>query len=240
MANKPKSPSQGRKKSPLISKTNEVVQSFSENGAPEFVKNPVLYTQVRGNFSLVQTSLMIAVVSQLQDRINERIGTGNLQGSLFRPEDFTGNLLQFEIPLKDLGISPKKYGELESAKERLAVIILLVLGSFGFFCGLGIYAVKNKFALPAVLFFIAFVLMLCMGYLSSKDSMSPLFNWIDEIVNCLGQGSLLVGTLLMNKNELNTAIYGGGDIYTDWLKNNGGVQDYDALKKSLKEVAYNN
>lgn len=119
MANKPKSPSQGRKKSPLISKTNEVVQSFSENGAPEFVKNPVLYTQVRGNFSLVQTSLMIAVVSQLQDRINERIGTGNLQGSLFRPEDFTGNLLQFEIPLKDLGISPKKYGELEAAKEGL-------------------------------------------------------------------------------------------------------------------------
>jgi len=118
MATKEKS-SASKKKSPLVSKTNEVVQSFSENGAPEFVKNPVLYTQVRGNFSLVQTSLMIAVVSQLQDRINERIGTGNLQGSLFRPEDFTGNLLQFEIPLKDLGISPKKYGELEAAKEGL-------------------------------------------------------------------------------------------------------------------------
>lgn len=108
-----------KKKNTLVSKTNEVVQSFSENGAPEFVKNPVLYTQVRGNFSLVQTSLMIAVVAQLQDRINERIGSGNLQGSLFKPEDFTGNLLQFEIPLKDLGISPKKYGELEAAKEGL-------------------------------------------------------------------------------------------------------------------------
>ncbi len=118
MATKEKS-SASKKKSPLVSKNNEVVQSFSENGAPEFVKNPVLYTQVRGNFSLVQTSLMIAVVSQLQDRINERIGSGNLQGSLFRPEDFTGNLLQFEIPLKDLGISPKKYGELEAAKEGL-------------------------------------------------------------------------------------------------------------------------
>lgn len=111
--------STAKKKSTFVSKTNEVLQSFSENGAPEFVKNPVLYTQVRGNFSLVQTSLMIAVVAQLQDRINERIGSGNLQGSLFNPEDFTGNLLQFEIPLKDLGISPKKYGELEAAKEGL-------------------------------------------------------------------------------------------------------------------------
>ncbi len=108
-----------KKKNPLVSRTNEVVQSFSENGAPEFVKNPVLYTQVRGNFSLTQTNLMIAIVTQLQDRINEQIGTGNLQGSLFRPEDFTGNLLQLEIPLKDLGISPKKYGELEAAKEGL-------------------------------------------------------------------------------------------------------------------------
>lgn len=118
MPTKEKSTS-SKKKSPLVSKNNEVVQSFSENGAPEFVKNPVLYTQVRGNFSLVQTSLMIAIVSQLQDRINEQIGTGNLQGSLFKPEDFTGNLLQFEIPLKDLGISPKKYGELEAAKDGL-------------------------------------------------------------------------------------------------------------------------
>lgn len=108
-----------KKNNPLVSKNNEVVQSFSENGAPEFVKNPVLYTQVRGNFSLVQTSLMIAIVSQLQDRIIDRIGSGNLQGSLFKPEDFSGNLLQFEIPLKDLGISPKKYGELEAAKEGL-------------------------------------------------------------------------------------------------------------------------
>lgn len=108
-----------KKPSGLVSKTNELVASFQEQAAPEFVKNPVLYTQIRGNFSLVQTGLMVAVVAQLQDKINDKIGTGNIQGSLFRPEDFNGNLLHFEIPLKDLGISPKKYAELEQAKDAL-------------------------------------------------------------------------------------------------------------------------
>ena len=102
----------------IVSTTNELVQRFSGNRDLDFILNPVSYTQIRGNFSLVQTNLMIAIIAQLQDRIREQLSMG--EGTfLFKPEDLTGNLLNFEIPLKELGISPKKYGELEQACEAL-------------------------------------------------------------------------------------------------------------------------
>ena len=60
-----------KKKGPaIVSKTNELVQSFSQNNDIDFIMNPITYTQIRGNFSLVQTNLMIAIIGQLQERIN--------------------------------------------------------------------------------------------------------------------------------------------------------------------------
>lgn len=107
------------KKSPsIISKTNELVQYLSQGNDLDFIMNPISYTQIRGNFSLVQTNLMIAIIAQLQDRIREQLNIGG-QATLFKPEDLSGNLLNFDIPLKELGISPKKYGELEAACEAL-------------------------------------------------------------------------------------------------------------------------
>lgn len=102
----------------IVSTGNELVQQFSGGRGMDFILNPVSYTQIRGNFSLVQTNLMIAIIAQLQDRIREQLSLGE-SSFLFKPEDLTGNLLHFEIPLKELGISPKKYGELEQACEAL-------------------------------------------------------------------------------------------------------------------------
>ena len=108
-----------KKKGPaIVSTTNELVQKISNNRDLDFILNPVSYTQIRGNFSLVQTNLMIAIIAQLQDRIREQLSLGE-STFLFKPEDLSGNLLNFEIPLKELGISPKKYGELEQACEAL-------------------------------------------------------------------------------------------------------------------------
>ena len=108
-----------KKKGPAIVSTgNELVQTFSGNKDKDLILNPVSYTQIRGNFSLVQTNLMIAIIAQLQDRIREQLSMG--EGTfLFKPEDLSGNLLHFEIPLRELGISPKKYGELEAACDAL-------------------------------------------------------------------------------------------------------------------------
>lgn len=104
-----------KKKNSIVSNNNELVRSLSEL---DTMLNPITYTQLRGNFSLVQQQLLLSVVSQLQDRIREHI-TLREQNSLFSADDFAGNLLTFEVPLKDLDISPKKYGELEQACEQL-------------------------------------------------------------------------------------------------------------------------
>ena len=52
-----------------------------------------------------------------------------------------------------------------------------------------------------ILFIISFVCSLCMGYLSSQDFAQASMNWIAEGVNIIGQGSLLVGVLLLNKKQ---------------------------------------
>ena len=102
----------------MVSQSNELVKTIANNRDLDFILNPVSYTQIRGNFSLVQTNLMIAIIAQLQDRIREQLSMGE-STFLFKPEDLSGNLLNFEIPLRELGISPKKYGELEAACEAL-------------------------------------------------------------------------------------------------------------------------
>ncbi len=108
-----------KKKGPaIVSSKNELVQTIANNRDLDFILNPVSYTQIRGNFSLVQTNLMIAIIAQLQNRIREQLSVGE-SSFLFKPEDLSGNLLNFEIPLRDLGISPKKYDELEVACNTL-------------------------------------------------------------------------------------------------------------------------
>ena len=49
---------------------------------------------------------------------------------------------------------------------------------------------------------VSFVCSLGMGYLSSKDFAEAAMNWIAEGVNVVGQGALLVSTILLHKNGL--------------------------------------
>lgn len=52
------------------------------------------------------------------------------------------------------------------------------------------------------LFALSFVCSLAMGYLSSRDFTQASMNWIAECVNIVGQGALLVGTMLAHKHGL--------------------------------------
>ena len=65
--------------------------------------------------------------------------------------------------------------------------------------GLSVLAAKMKKPLASVLFVIAIVLMLSMGYLSSKDFTAAYMNWAAEIVNIFGQGTLLSAVLVLHK-----------------------------------------
>lgn len=92
----------------------------------EYIKNPVLFTQVSGNFTLMQLKIIESIIYQLQDHINNRLSRSSL-GPLFEnlpeseqiPVAKSGNLLTFQIPLASLGIPRQKYGELDSACEAL-------------------------------------------------------------------------------------------------------------------------
>ena len=65
-----------------------------------------------------------------------------------------------------------------------------------------ILAAKLKKPWIIVIFAVSFICSLGMGYLSSQDFAEAAMNWIAEGVNVLGQGTLLVGTLLLHKSGL--------------------------------------
>ena len=68
-----------RKGPAIVSSTNELVKTFSYKSEADFILNPISYTQIRGNFSLAQTSLMVAIIGQLQDRIKEQVSMSVLK-----------------------------------------------------------------------------------------------------------------------------------------------------------------
>ena len=51
-----------------VSTDNELMLELNE-----YVKNPILFTQVGGNFSLMQLKIMESIIYQLQDHINYRL-----------------------------------------------------------------------------------------------------------------------------------------------------------------------
>ena len=84
-------------------------------------------------------------------------------------------------------------------------VALMVLGLLGICLGLFLVAKRMHQPLSMVLFVLAFIFMLAMGYLSSRDSSSAVMNWIDELVNTAGQLCLLFGVVRLNKAGLGKA-----------------------------------
>ena len=68
--------------------------------------------------------------------------------------------------------------------------------------GLCILSAKMKKAWIIALFVLSFVCSLGMGYLSSQDFAQASMNWIAEGVNVVGQGTLLLGVVLLHKAGL--------------------------------------
>lgn len=81
-------------------------------------------------------------------------------------------------------------------------VSMMCLG-IGVLCaGLSVIAAKLKKKGLIPVFVLAFIGMLGMGYLSSKDFADPKMNWIAEAVNVFGQGMLLWGAAGLKKAGL--------------------------------------
>lgn len=81
----------------------------------DFIKNPLVYSQIRGDFTKNQAKIMNAIVTQVQDRI-----VNYFQGGKFFTEAEEKNSeVSFKIPLVDLGIDPRQYNALPTTIASL-------------------------------------------------------------------------------------------------------------------------
>ena len=104
-----------------------------------------------------------------------------------------GEHKEYGILLPLLFVAPSEY------KGTMIFVVLMVLGVLimdGCLVRMSIH-LKSKTA--TILLIVSFVFVLGMGYLSSKDDLS---DWIKEIVNTIGQTTLLISVILMNKKGL--------------------------------------
>ena len=79
---------------------------------------------------------------------------------------------------------------------------LMVTGLACMDVGLSYVAVKMKKPAAVACFAVTFVCCMGMGYLSSQDFAQASMNWIAEAVNVVGQGALLLGTVMLHKAGL--------------------------------------
>ena len=81
-------------------------------------------------------------------------------------------------------------------------IMLMVLG-LGCLCTcLSILAARMKKKGVIVLFVLAFLCYMGMGYMSSQDSTLAWVNWVEQGINCVGQGLLMLGVIVLHKAGL--------------------------------------
>jgi len=107
-----------------------------------------------------------------------------------------GTLCQKRKNHSVLAVAPPVFG------GSMIFIMMMVIG-LGTICTcLSIIAVKMKKKGAAALFILAFVASMGMGYMSSHDSTSAIVNWIEQGINCLGQGALMVGVIILHRAGL--------------------------------------
>lgn len=84
----------------------------------------------------------------------------------------------------------------------MVFIMMMVLGLGAICTVLSVLAVRLKKTSAVLLFVLSFLCSMSMGYLSSRDSTLAIVNWIEQGINCVGQGLLLGGVVLLHKSGL--------------------------------------
>ena len=95
-----------------------------------------------------------------------------------------------------LAVAPPIFG------GTLVFILVMVLGLAGICTVLSIVAVKMKKKHAVIFFILSFVCSMGMGYMASHDSTSAIVNWIEQGINCVGQGMMFAGAWTLHKGGL--------------------------------------
>lgn len=81
-------------------------------------------------------------------------------------------------------------------------IMMMVLG-LGAICScLSILAVKMKKKGAMILFILAFLCSMGMGAMSGQDATQAWVNWVEQGINCVGQGLLMLGVITLDNAGL--------------------------------------
>lgn len=81
-------------------------------------------------------------------------------------------------------------------------IIMMVLGLGSICTVLSVLAVKMKKKGAMVLFVLSFLCSMGMGAMSSQDASLAWVNWAEQSINCVGQGLLMWGVIILDRAGL--------------------------------------
>jgi hypothetical protein len=81
-------------------------------------------------------------------------------------------------------------------------ILMMVLGLGSICTVLSILAAKLKKKGAIVLFVLAFLCSMGMGAMAGQDSTQAWVNWTEQSINCISQGLLLWGVVILHRNGL--------------------------------------
>ncbi len=86
--------------------------------------------------------------------------------------------------------------------SSMPFIMMMVVGLGGLCAGLSVVAAKMKKGWVMILFIASFLCAMGMGFMSSQDSTLAWVNWAEQGINCVSQGCLMAGVLLLHKSGL--------------------------------------
>ncbi len=166
----------------------------------------------KGAFALLSGGLIVIVIAGLFKGLWKLLFAAGIcdfeaLNRCFFPMQSTGFLLA-ALGLIALVTRPQKAALHAAAPaaftSSMPFVVILILGTAGFSVSLSRIAAKMGKKLAAVLFIIYLILMLGMGYLSSRDFSDPAMNWIGEGLNIVGQLLLLLTVRMLDKAGLQT------------------------------------
>ncbi len=161
----------------------------------------------RGPFALYCAGTIMVVaagISKATWKLLVALGLCDFQAlnSVFMPMQSLGFLLSAIAVLRFVYFRQGRRETLLSLpviSSNMPFVIVLLIGSLGVCAGYSILALRRKRKGACLLFVLYFVLLLAMGYLSSRDFTKASMNWIGEFVNLFAQGSLLLGAYGLTK-----------------------------------------
>lgn len=122
---KGKKPKKQAKQDKLMVSSNSM---YSELRDVRWLYNPVVYSQLSGDFTLMQQRILVGIIEKLQQRIIDSVDVQHKEKSfpaIFEDSELMNqDTIDLNISAADLGVIPAHYDQLEQAATALSSITM--------------------------------------------------------------------------------------------------------------------